>query len=157
MKKHYTPKRQSWMKKKTGNIKVALKISKNEQSEEDAKKIQQKMNKVKKILKKDLIEKTVEKIEDEDHDKCFIDNEDEKFHIVEKKIGEGATSVAYKIIDKRTNRVMRKKVLKIDTNKTSFEDAQNALKEFDALRILKHPFVDQLELIFKRKLMITTN
>lgn len=53
------------------------------------------------------------------------------------KVGEGATSVVYKVVDERSNRVMRKKVLKSAT----FKDLQNTLKEFEVLRKLDHPCI----------------
>ena len=49
-------------------------------------------------------------------EKCVFDEEDEKFHQVLSRIGEGATSIAYKIFDQRTGQVMCKKVLKMVNN-----------------------------------------
>ena len=43
----------------------------------------------------------------------FIDDEEEKHHKVVSKIGEGATSITYKVIDTKTDQVICKKILKI--------------------------------------------
>ncbi|KAK8839891.1 hypothetical protein M9Y10_031604 [Tritrichomonas musculus] len=60
----------------------------------------------------------------------FISEEDEEFQEVIEKIGEGASSIAYKIIDTRDNKIMCKKVLKVEEGKTAFIKLQNSIKEF---------------------------
>lgn len=126
----------------TGFVKIIIQVSDNEQDKKDSKNgLTEKSVEKSKDSKNGLSEKVVEKSDDDDESNCFIDDEEEKFYVIEKKIGEGATSVAYKVVDKRDGREMCKKVLKIDTNKTTFEDAQNAVKEFEVLRILKHPCI----------------
>ena len=69
----------------------------------------------------------------------FIGEEDEEFQEVIEKIGEGASSIAYKIIDKRYNKIMCKKVLKVEEGKTTFKKLQNSVKEFEALSSLHNP------------------
>ncbi|KAK8836114.1 hypothetical protein M9Y10_040071 [Tritrichomonas musculus] len=48
----------------------------------------------------------------------FIDEEEESHQRVVCQIGEGATSIAYKAIDERTNEEMCEKVLKVEEGKT---------------------------------------
>lgn len=75
-------------------------------------------------------------------EKCVFDEEDEKFHQVLSRIGEGATSIAYKIFDQRTGQVMCKKVLKIVNNdRLAFKALQNSIKEFEVLSHLNHPCI----------------
>ena len=74
-------------------------------------------------------------------DAVFIGDEDEQFHEVVEKIGEGATSIAYKVFDNRDHRVMCKKVLKTDDKQVSFDKFRNSLKEFEALISLDHPCI----------------
>lgn len=64
----------------------------------------------------------------------FIDEEEESHQRVVCQIGEGATSIAYKAIDERTNEEMCKKVLKVEEDKTTF-------KEFEVLQQLPHPSI----------------
>ena len=71
----------------------------------------------------------------------FIGEEDEEFQEVIEKIGEGASSIAYKIIDKRYNKIMCKKVLKVEEGKTTFKKLQNSVKEFEALSSLNNPCI----------------
>ena len=69
----------------------------------------------------------------------FIDeDEEDKYHIVVGEIGGGATSVTYKVIDKRTNIPMCKKVIKYKSGQMTIKDAQNAMKEFQILYEIKH-------------------
>lgn len=78
----------------------------------------------------------------DDSENCFIGQDDEEHHQIISKIGEGATSIAYKVIDKRTGRIMCKKILKIEENQDSaFKAVQNALKEFQVLYGLHHPCI----------------
>ena len=65
-------------------------------------------------------------------------NESNAQEVIE-KIGEGASSIAYKIIDKRYNKIMCKKVLKVEEGKTTFKKLQNSVKEFEALSSLHNP------------------
>ena len=71
----------------------------------------------------------------------FIGEEDEEHHEVLKKIGEGATSVAYKIIDRRTSEVMCKKVVKNVEDEEAFSKLRNSLREFGALTSISHPSI----------------
>lgn len=70
----------------------------------------------------------------------FIGDDNEKFHIIIDKIGEGATSVTLKIFDLVSERTMCKKILKVDMKKT-FKDLQNAIKEFEFLYNVHHPCI----------------
>ena len=75
-------------------------------------------------------------------DNCFVDDDDEKFHQYIDKIGEGATSITYKIIDTRTNQFMCKKVLKVDPkNPLGIKDVKNIIKEFEILNKINHPCI----------------
>ena len=71
----------------------------------------------------------------------FIDEDDENHHKILKKIGEGATSVAYKIIDERTSKVMCKKVVKEVESGQAFKKLQDSMKEFTALASIDHPSI----------------
>ena len=71
----------------------------------------------------------------------FIDEEDESYHKIVCQIGEGATSVAYKVIDERNGEQMCKKVLKAEEGATTFKDFQNIYKEFEVLQQLSHPSI----------------
>lgn len=72
----------------------------------------------------------------------FVDSEEEsEFHTEPIKIGEGATSITYKIFDKRTKTPICKKVLKYKEGQTTIIDAQNALKEFEVLYRISHPCI----------------
>lgn len=55
-------------------------------------------------------------------DNCFVDDDEENFHKYIEKIGEGATSITYKIIGTRTNNIMCKKVLKVDQKKSTHDE-----------------------------------
>ncbi|KAK8841461.1 hypothetical protein M9Y10_027079 [Tritrichomonas musculus] len=55
------------------------------------------------------------------------------------KIGEGRTSITYKLIDKRTHVPVCMKVLKIEG--ATIEDVKNAQKEFQVLHSLHHPCI----------------
>ena len=73
----------------------------------------------------------------------YIIGEDiEEHHKVLERIGEGATSVAYKIIDEETQKVMCKKILKI-TKTTTYKDLINGVKEFEVLYSINHPCICQ--------------
>ena len=78
---------------------------------------------------------------DKHNQNIFFDDENE-FKIIE-KIGEGASSIVYKVINKQSKQIMCKKTLKIK-EETDFNDLHNCLKEFDALNNLKHPCICQL-------------
>ncbi|KAK8887789.1 hypothetical protein M9Y10_038846 [Tritrichomonas musculus] len=92
-------------------------------------------------------EKDANKIKDKDKEKdkeastCIIADDEKKFHKLIKKIGEGTTSVAYKIIDTRNNHVMCKKFIKIEDGKMSKKGLQNAVKEFTVIAKIKHPSI----------------
>ena len=75
-------------------------------------------------------------------DNFFIDEstEDEFIRVIG-KIGEGATSIAYKCIDTRTKQPLCKKVLKYNSEQINMKDAQNAMKEFQVLHDIDHPCI----------------
>ncbi|KAK8843106.1 hypothetical protein M9Y10_025297 [Tritrichomonas musculus] len=77
----------------------------------------------------------------EGNQNIFIGEEDEEHHQVLKKIGEGATSIAYKIIDDRTSEVMCKKVVKIVEDEEAFNKLRNSMREFGALTSISHPSI----------------
>ena len=92
----------------------------------------------------DHSEKVVESLENVDNDtnennedNCYFGNDDEEHFETVKKLGEGMNSIVFKIIDKRTNVPLCKKVLKVEN--ASFKDMQNAVKEFEILHNLRHP------------------
>lgn len=65
----------------------------------------------------------------------FVGEDDETNFESQGKIGEGATAITYKVIDKRSNAPLCKKVIKISKNQSTIKDAQNALKEFEVLHL----------------------
>lgn len=69
----------------------------------------------------------------------FITEEDEKFHVVIQQTGKGENSISYKVVDKRTNLVMCKKVLQQIEDKKTVKTIQNVLKEFEILHDFNHP------------------
>ncbi|KAK8895273.1 hypothetical protein M9Y10_023717 [Tritrichomonas musculus] len=71
----------------------------------------------------------------------FIGEDGEKFIKEVEKIGEGGTSIAYKVVDSRSGRTMCKKVLKTVEGVTTFKDLQNAVKEFEVLHLISHPCI----------------
>ena len=78
--------------------------------------------------------------EEFDHSNNYFIDEDEerKFHTNIGQIDDGSTSVTYKVIDKRSNIPMCKKVVKYRNGQTTIKDAQNALKEFSVLYSIDH-------------------
>lgn len=89
--------------------------------------------------------------EKDESDEPNIDSKSENFFIDEEteserytnigKIGEGATSTTYKLIDKKTQKPICKKILKYNNGQTTIKDAQNAMKEFQILYQMDHPGV----------------
>ena len=79
-----------------------------------------------------------EKVNSEEENYFFGPEEEANFEVVA-KIGEGMTSVVYKLVDKRTMVPLCKKVLKVEG--ASFKDLQNAMKEFEVLHRLHHPCI----------------
>ncbi|KAK8866628.1 hypothetical protein M9Y10_009594 [Tritrichomonas musculus] len=57
----------------------------------------------------------------------FLIYEEENQKVV-KKIGEGATSIAFKVIEKRSSQVMCKKVIKTVDDKNAFKKLQNSME-----------------------------
>ena len=94
------------------------------------------------ILKSAIFQRTFPAGAPSSADNFFIDEwtEDEFIHNVG-KIGEGATSIAYKCIDTSTNQTICKKVLKYKNEQTNIKDAQNAMKEFQVLHDIDHPCI----------------
>lgn len=81
-------------------------------------------------------------LDNKSNDNIFIDDEDEKNFQVIKKIGEGATSIAYKIVDKRTGSILCKKMLKTEDNgDNKFYELKNNFKEFEVLHSINHPCI----------------
>ena len=78
---------------------------------------------------------------DLERDNVFIGEDDQEYHKILKKICEGATSVAYKIIDERTSEVMCKKVVKSVDDEQAFKKLRNSLKEFGAIASISHPSI----------------
>lgn len=78
--------------------------------------------------------------EEEANENYFIGEDDEANHEVIKRIGEGASAVTYKVFDKKAEKTMCKKVLKIDPN-TTFKNAQDAMKEYEILYSIRHPCI----------------
>ncbi|KAK8888726.1 hypothetical protein M9Y10_033460 [Tritrichomonas musculus] len=72
----------------------------------------------------------------------FIGEEEEKnFHTNIGQIGDGETFIVYKVVDRRRNVPMCKKVVKYRNGQTTIKDAQNALKEFNVLHSIQHPCI----------------
>ena len=71
----------------------------------------------------------------------FFDDDDEKHQHIICRIGEGASSITYKVIDDRNSKVMCKKVLKINNNGNNFNDIKNIIKEFEFLAKIDHPSI----------------
>lgn len=74
-------------------------------------------------------------------DNIFIGEDNQKYYKKIDDIGEGRRSIAYKIIDTRTNEILCKKVVKIQDDSTSFKNIKNAIKEFEVLHSIKHPCI----------------
>ena len=82
-----------------------------------------------------------QEVTDEGNDNFFIGEDDEEHQKVIKMIGEGATSIAYKVIDERTSEVMCKKVVKCTDDEGSFKKLQNSMKEISVLKEIDHPSI----------------
>ena len=90
----------------------------------------------------DIIEDDEEERFHKHKDKFLFFGEGEESHQkVICKIGEGATSIAYKVVDERTKEVMCKKVFKVDTKRTTIKDLQNIMKEYEILTQIHHPCI----------------
>lgn len=74
-------------------------------------------------------------------EKVFIDDEDEKYQEIRNQIGEGSSSIAFKVVDTRNLHVMCKKILKAEDANSKTEDLA---KEFEELRHIHHPCICQL-------------
>lgn len=95
---------------------------------------------VESIEKVDESSEKVDNIANEDNKENYFFGIDDEAHFeTVQKLGEGMTSIAFKIIDKRTKVPMCKKILKVEG--ATFKDLQNALKEFDILHNLHHPCI----------------
>lgn len=79
--------------------------------------------------------------QNENDENVFVDSDDQEFYKTVKKIGEGATSVVYKIIDTRTDQILCKKVLKLCDESSLYKNAKNAIKEFEILHKINHPSI----------------
>lgn len=71
----------------------------------------------------------------------FVGPEDEEFHEIVSKIGEGATSEVFKVVDKRTGEVICKKIVKECNDESAFTILQNSMKEIDFSLSVKHPCI----------------
>ncbi|KAK8840116.1 MAPK-activated protein kinase Srk1 [Tritrichomonas musculus] len=71
----------------------------------------------------------------------LMSEEDEENKKVIKKIGEGATSIAYKVIDTQTSQEMCKKVIKSVDESESFKKLKNSMKEIETLSNIEHPSI----------------
>lgn len=77
-----------------------------------------------------------------DNENFFIGEEEEKNHDVIEKVGEGATSITYKVKDTKTGQLFCKKVLKgSESEQTDFKNLQKSIKEFQVLHQLNHPCI----------------
>ncbi|KAK8836501.1 hypothetical protein M9Y10_037761 [Tritrichomonas musculus] len=100
----------------------------------DSEKVSENPEKVNESLEK--VDDSVNKANEENF---FFGIDDEAHFETIKKLGEGMTSVVYKIIDNRTKVPLCKKVLKVEG--ATFKDLQNAVKEFHLLHCLRHPCI----------------
>ena len=76
------------------------------------------------------------------NDEFIIDLEEERNTYENAgKIGEGATSITYKLINKRTKKPLCKKVIKYKNGEATFKDAQRALSEFEVMHHMTHPCI----------------
>ena len=71
----------------------------------------------------------------------FVGPDDEEFHQVVSKIGEGGTRDVYKIIDERTGEAICKKVMKECREEAAFKTLKNSLKELEAGMNIRHPCI----------------
>ena len=71
----------------------------------------------------------------------FVGPNDEEFHQVVSKIGEGGTRDVYKIIDERTGEVICKKVMKECREEAAFKTLKNSLKELEVGMNIRHPCI----------------
>ena len=70
------------------------------------------------------------KLQAQKNNSFFIEEDDEEHQKVLKKIGEGAISIACKVIEERMSEVMCKKVIKYIMEGESFKKLQNSMNEF---------------------------
>ena len=71
----------------------------------------------------------------------FVGPDEEEFQEVVKKIGEGATSEVFKVLDTRTGEVMCKKVIKEPDDEETFKRLQHTLKEIEVSSQIHHPCI----------------
>ena len=88
-----------------------------------------------------MIEYDEEKDTKKENKNIFIDDEEESHQRVICQIGEGATSVTYKVIDEQRDEELCKKVLKAEEGQTTFNDVRNIYKEFEVLAGMNHPSI----------------
>lgn len=86
-------------------------------------------------------EKEMKSDQDDPQRQVFIGADDEEFHNVVSKIGEGSTCDVYKVVDQRTNKAMCKKVIKSNNEETDFQLLRNSIKEIEILLEVKHPCI----------------
>lgn len=73
----------------------------------------------------------------------FVGPEDEEFQEVVGKLGEGATSEVFIVIDKRIGEVMCKKVIKEVSDESAFKTLQNSVRELETVCKIEHPCICQ--------------
>lgn len=71
----------------------------------------------------------------------FVGPDDDEFHKIVKKIGEGATSEVFKVRDERTGEVICKKVIKETEDDKKFKTLKNAMKEICTSQSIRHPCI----------------
>lgn len=85
--------------------------------------------------------KASEKNVPNDSSSFLINDEEERFHKSLSKLGEGTTSVAFKIIDTRNNKIMCKKFIKVEDGRISKKGVQRAVNEFRQIQKIEHPCI----------------
>ena len=58
-----------------------------------------------------------------ENESIFITDDDEKHQAIQTQIGEGASSISYKVIDTRDSHIMCKKILKTEDTTSNFTES----------------------------------
>lgn len=90
----------------------------------------------------DRMDKLYKIHDSEEKELSFVGSDGEQYIEEVEQIGEGDTSVVYKVFDTRTKKTMCKKVIKLK-EETAFKNVQNAIKEFEFLVSFHHPCICQ--------------
>lgn len=129
------------IKKEKEEVSIEDKFKVKEKAENKEKKTKSKISQ-EKAQKKDSIE-SIQKLEPKIN---LIVEEDEEFHENLGQIVQGAKFTIYKIFDRRTKKLICKKVFTIDSkDENIFKQLKRTLKENDVLSCLEHPCICQLE------------